>query len=120
MLMESLNEQMRRIAQLSQDIDQIEHWLAQQLRESLNCQSVAQIPGIGLLTATAVVANIGSPDAFKDARDFSAWIGLVPRQSGTGGGVRQMGISKRGDAYLRTLLMHAARSVVLRSHEAST
>jgi len=52
MLMESLNEQLRRIAQLSQDIDQIEHRLAQQLRESPHCQSVAQIPGVGLLTAT--------------------------------------------------------------------
>lgn len=120
MLMDSLNEQVRRIAQLGQDIDQIERRLAEHLRESLDCQAVAKIPGIGLLTATAVVASMGSPGAFKDAREFSAWIGLVPRQSGTGGRVRQMGISKRGDAYLRTLLMHAARSVVIKSHEAST
>lgn len=119
MLMESLNEQVRRIAQLSQDIDQIERRLAQQLRESPACQSIAQIPGIGLLTATAVVASMGNAQAFTDAREFSAWVGLVPRQSGTGGRVRQMGISKREDAYLRTLLMHAARSVVLKSHEAS-
>jgi transposase len=55
---------------------------------------------------------MGSPAAFSSAREFAAWIGLVPRQTGTGGRVRQLGISKRGDAYLRTLLMHGARSVV--------
>lgn len=119
-LMDSLNEQVRRIAQRGQDMDQIERRLAEHLRESLACQAVAKIPGIGLLTATAVVASMGSPGAFKDAREFSAWIGLVLRQSGTGGRVRQMGISKRGDAYLRTLLMHAARSVVIKSNKAST
>ena len=65
-----------------------------------------------LLTATAVVASMGSPAAFKDGREFAAWIGLVPRQTGTGGRIRQLGISKRGDAYLRTLLMHGARAIV--------
>jgi transposase len=55
---------------------------------------------------------MGTPTAFKNAREFAAWIGLVPRQTGTGGRVRQLGISKRGDAYLRTLLMHGARSIV--------
>ena len=64
------------------------------------------------MTATAIVASMGSLTAFKDAREFAAWIGLVPRQTGTGGRVRQLGISKRGDAYLRTLLMHGARAIV--------
>lgn len=63
------------------------------------------------MTATAIVASMGSPTAFRDGREFAAWIGLVPRQTGTGGRVRQLGISKRGDAYLRTLLMHGARSI---------
>ena len=72
-----------------------------------------------MLTATAVVASMGSPTAFKDAREFAAWIGLVPKQTGTGGRVRQLGISKRGDAYLRTLLMHGARAVV-RSNRATS
>ena len=62
----------------------------------------------------------GSPTAFKDAREFAAWIGLVPRQTGTGRRVRQMGIGKRGDAYLRTLLMHGARAVVIRSKDGPT
>jgi transposase len=64
------------------------------------------------MTATSVVSTMGTPTAFKNAREFAAWIGLVPRQTGTGGRVRQLGISKRGDAYLRTLLMHGARSIV--------
>jgi len=67
---------------------------------------------VGLLTATAVVASMGSPAAFANAREFAAWLGLVPKQTGTGGKVRQLGISQRGDAYVRTLLMHGSRAVV--------
>jgi transposase len=81
------------------------------MRDMPAFKAVAEIPGIGLLTATAVVAVVastGTPTALKDAREFAAWIGLVPRQTGTGGRVRQLGSSKRGDAYLRTLLMHGA------------
>ena len=112
MLIDSLDEQVRRISQLDADIATIERRLSQQLRQTPACQAVAEIPGVGLLTATAIVASMGSPTAFKDAREFAAWIGLVPKQTGTGGRVRQLGISKRGDAYLRTLLMHGARAVV--------
>jgi transposase len=116
-LTDSLDEQLRRIQQLQLDIDGIERRLSQQMRHIPACQAVAEIPGIGLLTATAVVANMGTPTAFKDAREFAAWVGLVPRQTGTGGRVRQLGISKRGDAYLRTLLIHGARSIVIRAKE---
>lgn len=90
------------------------------MREIPACKAVGEIPGIGLLTATAVVVSMGTPAAFKDAREFAAWIGLVPRQTGTGGRVRKLGISKRGDAYLRTLLMHGARAVVSRSKDGPT
>jgi len=120
MLMDSLDEQIRRIQQLQADIGNIERRLAQQMRDIPACKAVAQIPGVGLLTATAVVASMGTPTAFKNAREFAAWIGLVPRQTGTGGRVRQLGISKRGDAYLRTLLMHGARAVVIRSNDGPT
>jgi transposase len=112
MLIDSLDEQVRRINQLDVDIATIERRLSQQLRETPACKALAEIPGVGLLTATAIVASMGSPTAFKDAREFAAWIGLVPKQTGTGGRVRQLGISKRGDAFLRTLLMHGARAVV--------
>ena len=119
MLLESLQEQVRRISDLDAAIGKIERRLSTQLRETPACKTLAEIPGVGLLTATAVVASMGSPTAFKDAREFAAWIGLVPKQTGTGGRVRQLGISKRGDAYLRTLLMHGARAVV-RSNRATS
>ncbi|MBW5288304.1 transposase, partial [Burkholderia gladioli] len=73
------------------------------------------IPGIGLLTATAAVATMGDAKAFRSGREFAAWIGLVPRQTGSGGKVRLHGISKRGDTYLRKLLIHGARSVLFHS-----
>jgi transposase len=120
MLMDSLDEQLRRVPQLQADIGLVERRLSQQMREIPACKAVAEIPGVGLLTATAVVASIGAPTAFKDAREFAAWVGLVPRQTGTGGRIRQLGISKRGDAYLRTLLMHGARAVVIKSKDGPT
>lgn len=69
------------------------------------------IPGIGALIATALVAAIDAGQAFGRARDLACWLGLVPRQHGTGGKVRLRGISKRGNGYLRRLLVHAARSL---------
>jgi len=112
MLMQSLREQLERVKALQADVGKIERRLAEQLHGTPACQTIAEIPGVGLLTATAVVASMGSPTAFANAREFAAWLGLVPKQTGTGGKVRQLGISKRGDAYVRTLLMHGARAVV--------
>lgn len=120
MLTDSLDEQLRRIHQLLADIGSIERRLVQQMREIPACQAVSEIPGVGLLTATAVVATMGSPTAFIDAREFAAWVGLVPPQTGTGGRIKQLGISKRGDAYLRTLLMHGARAIMVRAKNAPT
>src|SRR5262252_8635492 len=112
MLIDSLDEQIRRVNQLEADIGTVERRLSQQLRDTPACKTVAEIPGVGLMTATAIVASMGSPTAFKDAREFAAWVGLVPRQTGTGGRVRQLGISKRGDTYRRTRVMDGARAVV--------
>ena len=75
---------------------------------------VEAIPGVGVLTATAAVATTGDPAAFRCGREFAAWLGLVPRHTGTGGRIRMLGISKRGDTYLRTLLIHGARSALAR------
>jgi transposase len=94
-----------RIRELEQ---QIGSW---QRRES-ECQRIAAVPGVGRLTATAVVATVGDARTFRSGREFAAFLGLVPRQSGTGGRVRLLGISKRGDPYLRTLLIHGARTVL--------
>jgi len=65
--------------------------------------------------ATAIVASIGNGSAFRKGREFAAWMGLVPRQHSTGGKARLYGISKRGNRYLRMILVHGARAVVLRS-----
>ena len=72
---------------------------------------------MGPLTATAAVAVIGDAKAFKSGREFAAFVGLVPRQIGTGGRIKLLGISKRGDTYLRTLLIHGARAVLTQAKD---
>ena len=84
------------------------------------CQRVHAVPGIGPLTATALVAAVPDATHFKNGRQFAAWLGLVPRERSTGGKPRLLGISKRGDVYLRTLLVHGARATlrwVARKHD---
>ena len=93
-------------------LPQIEKRLASWKKDDPASKRLIDIPGVGLLTATAAVATIGDARAFRSGREFAAFVGLVPRQSGTGGRVRLLGISKRGDVYLRTLLIHGARSVI--------
>ena len=73
------------------------------------CTRIRQIPGIGPIVATAIVAAIGNGAAFRKGRDFAAWLGVVPRQYSTGGKARLLGISKRGNGYLRKILIHGAR-----------
>ncbi len=77
-----------------------------------DCQRLLTIPGVGLLSATAMIAAIGDINVFKNGRELAAWLGLVPRQHSTGGKPTLLGISKRGDTYLRTLLIHGGRTVV--------
>lgn len=117
MLLQTLREQWARVQGLDREIALIELRLKQALSESAACKAIAEIPGIGLLSATAAVATMGDPGSFRSGREFAAWLGLVPRQTGTGGRVRQLGISKRGDSYLRTLLIHGARAVVARRQQ---
>lgn len=76
------------------------------------CQRLLTIPGIGLITATALLAAVGEAEVFKNGRQFAAWLGLVPKQHSTGGQTRLLGISKRGDSYLRKLLIHGARATL--------
>ena len=113
-LIETLREQWARVQSLDNEIALIEGRLKRALAETPTCQMISDIPGVGLMTATAAVATMGDPASFKTGREFAAWLGLVPRQTGTGGRIRQLGISKRGDAYLRTLLMHGARAIIAR------
>ena len=76
------------------------------------CQRLMTIPGIGPITATALIAAVGEVGVFKNGRQFAAWLGLVPKQHSTGGQTRLLGISKRGDRYLRKLLIHGARATL--------
>jgi transposase len=82
--------------------------------EDARCRQLRQIPGFGPLVSTATVAAIGNGSAFRRGRDFAAWVGVVPRQYSTGGKQKLYGISKRGNVYLRRMLIHGARSVLFR------
>jgi len=86
--------------------------IAQAVSDDPLCQHIMEIEGVGPITASAAVATIGDADAFKRGRELAAWLGLVPRQHSSGSKQRLLGISKRGDTYLRKLLIHGARSVV--------
>lgn len=112
MMISSLQDQLRRIDGIEQDIDQLEKRITSWHRHEAACRAIAEVPGIGILTATALVATIGDAKTFKSGREFASFLGLVPRQSDTGGKIRLGSISKRGDPYLRTLLIHGARSVM--------
>lgn len=96
---------------LDQQVDEIEAQIKAWHRSNETCQRLGQVPGIGPLTATAMVATVGNARNFKNGRELAAWLGLVPRQHSSGGKPTLLGISKRGDVYLRTLLIHGARSL---------
>jgi transposase len=100
------------LLELDRQIRELEDQIAAWHRSNEDSQRLAQIPGIGVLTASALVASIGDAKSFKNGRELAAWLGLVPRQHSSGGKPLLLGISKRGDSYLRTLLIHGARSVV--------
>jgi len=117
MVVETIRDQLQRIATLDRDITQIEKRLGLWKKKDVASKKLMAIPGVGLLTVTAAVATIGDAKAFKSGREFAAFAGLVPRQSGTGGRVQLLGISKRGDVYLRTLLIHGARSAITQGKE---
>lgn len=116
-LIDTLREQWDMLARLDLQIEQIEQRLLAWMKEDRASKLIAKIPGVGLLTATAAVATMGDAKAFKSGREFAAWLGLVPAQTGTGGRTRLLGISKRGDTYLRTLLIHGARTVLTHATE---
>ena len=116
-LIDTLRQQWDMVARLDEQIVQIEQRLLAWMREDKSSKAIGDIPGVGLLTATAAVATMGDPKTFRSGREFAAWLGLVPAQVGTGGRIRLLGISKRGDTYLRTLLIQGARAVFYSSKE---
>ena len=93
-------------------IDAFDAELTAMARRDDACRRLCEIPGIGALNATALVAAVGNGAAFDKGRDMAAWMGLVPREYSTGGKQRLLGISKRGNKYLRTLLIHGARAAL--------
>lgn len=97
---------------LDQQVGELEHEIQIWHRENEASQKLAKIPGIGPITASAVVASVGDAGNFKNGRQLAAWLGIVPRQHSTGGKATLLGISKRGDTYLRTLMIHGARAVI--------
>ncbi|WP_179405660.1 IS110 family transposase [Burkholderia guangdongensis] len=111
-LIDTLREQWNGLARLDEQIAGIERRMREWKKEDKAVAAISEIPGVGLLTATAAVAMMGDPKAFSSGREFAAWAGLVPKQTGSGGKVILHGISRRGDTYLRTLLIHGARSVL--------
>lgn len=106
---EELAELDRRIASFNRRIRVL-------FRSNEACQRIGQIEGIGPITATALVAAVGDRSCFRNGRQFAAWLSLVPRQRSSGGKSRLFGISKRGDRYLRTLMIHGARAALGKSH----
>ncbi len=100
------------LKELDEQVNELETQIQIWHKNSEASKKLSCIPGIGPLTASALSASIGDAKCFKNGRQLAAWLGLVPRQHSSGGKVLLQGISKRGDAYLRTLLIHGARSVV--------
>ncbi len=99
---------------LDRRIEEVEVTMKTLNQQSDACQRLVPVPGIGELNASAFVAAVGRADQFRNGRDLASWLGLVPRQHSSGGKERLLGISKRGDSYLRRILIHGARAHVSR------
>ncbi|EBE2443044.1 IS110 family transposase [Salmonella enterica subsp. enterica serovar Pomona] len=112
-----LEDQYNRLSELDSLIDGIEKQLISVARQNETCKRLMEIPGVGPLIATTAAATMGEASAFKSGREFAAYVGLVPKQTGSGGKVRLPGISKRGDTCLRTLFIHGARAAALLAKE---
>lgn len=116
-LIDSLREQLDEIQRIDKRITDTERRIRELSKEDPGVKAISEIPGVGFLTATAAVASMGNAKAFRSGREFAAWVGLVPRQTGTGGKLQLLGISKRGDKYLRRLLVNGAHSVIQNANE---
>jgi len=108
-LLEQLWQEWKALAEQIESTSQRIETIAQQ---DAACQKLQQIPGVGPLTATAMVAAVGNGAAFRKGREFAAWMGVVPREHSTGGKQKLLGISKRGNRYLRKLFVQCARAVM--------
>ena len=103
------------IRELDARIDTLDKQLAALARQSKDATKLQSIPGIGLMTATALGASVGDAQQFRSGRHMASWLGLTPRESSSGNKRHLGSISKRGDVYLRKLLIHGARSALLQA-----
>jgi transposase len=94
------------------ELDFYDQQIVQTTKENALCEEIMGIEGVGSITASAFIATVGNANVFKNGRELAAWIGLVPRQHSSGNKVKLSGITKRGDTYLRKLLIQGARTVV--------
>ena len=101
-----------RIRELEGHLADCDREIASDVRDDARAQRIARLSGIGVLTASALAATVVDPQQFRCGRQFAAWLGLTPRQYSTGGKSRLGRITRRGDAYLRTLLVQGARSAL--------
>ena len=111
-LRQLVRDELAALDTLEERIDAYAAQIAAQARENVAAQRLQGIAGVGALTAAAMVATVGQPQEFRNGRQFAAWLGLVPRQHSTGGKTRLGRITRRGDAYLRTLLILGAKSAL--------
>ncbi|MDE9433490.1 IS110 family transposase [Xenorhabdus bovienii] len=116
-LIDSLREQLSEIDRIDKRITDTEHRIRELSKDDPAVKAISEILGVGLLTATTAVASMEDAKTFRSGREFAAWIGLVPRQIGTGGKILLQGISKRGDKYLRKLLINGAHCVIQNARE---
>ena len=100
------------LEQLAEHIQQMDSAIQHTVKENEACQRLTTIPGVGPVIATALIAAIGNGSGFRKGRDLAAWVGMVPREYSTGGKQKLLGISKRGNNYLRTLFVPGARAVM--------
>ena len=100
------------LKELDRQVEELELQIKLWHKENEASQKLEAIPGVGPITASAIVATVGGAAEFKNGRQLAAWFGLVPKQRSSGGKQILLGISKRGDTYLRTLMIHGARAVI--------
>ena len=116
-LQQAVSGLLEEIRALESRMTAIEHRLAEHARSSESVQTLMSVPGIGLLSATAMAAAAGDPAHFRNGRHLAAWLGLTPREFSSGHRRLLGGISKRGDGYVRMLLVHGARAVLNRAKQ---
>lgn len=107
-----IDDLLAHLAQLEERIAKVDRQLQQAHRDHAACQLIESIPGVGVMTATAVVSSFGRAEMFADGRKFACALGLTPREHSSGGKQVLLGISKRGNGYVRKLLVHGARAVL--------